>query len=289
MPSATSTIRDVAVTAASLFAVYTMYLAQRGHFAAAPAAAASAAYQPSATTGRNAPPSSCGAPHTGGHGAPPRTAPSPAATRLFYDQGSVRQRRPDRSLLVYEETEFPFGMVADLDRGSRHPDKLEWRSYLKRGVLRRGPSASAGASSESGHPTSREQANFTLEWVETVALFSKTARSNRSMELSELVRYNHLLLAICDITGIVWKILLPEGGAPDQAAAGLGGGAGGGEGGRVGECFQRYAIADGDGEKAKPFKGEWATVKDGLLWVCVIVCVCMRVHACVWPCMFSLY
>ena len=224
MPTATSTMRDVAVTVASLFAVYTMYLAQRGHFAAAPAAAASAAYQPSATTG-NAPPSSCGAPRTGGHGAPPRTAPSPAAARLFYDQGSVRQRRPDRSLLVYEETEFPFGMVADLDRGSRHPDKLEWRSYLKRGVLRREPSASAsasaGAGSESGHPPSREQANFTLEWVETVALFSKTARSNRSMELSELVRYNHLLLAICDITGIVWKILLPAGGAPDQAAAGV--------------------------------------------------------------------
>lgn len=29
----------------------------------------------------------------------------------------------------------------------------------------------------------------------------------------------------------------------------------------------RYAIADGDGERAKAFKGEWATVKDGLLWV----------------------
>ena len=31
-------------------------------------------------------------------------------------------------------------------------------------------------------------------------------------------------------------------------------------------CY-RWAIADGDGESVKPFKSEWATVKDGSLWV----------------------
>jgi len=29
----------------------------------------------------------------------------------------------------------------------------------------------------------------------------------------------------------------------------------------------RWAIADGDGHKAKPFKMEWATTKDGLLFL----------------------
>jgi len=49
---------------------------------------------------------------------------------------------------------------------------------------------------------------------------------------------------MCDMTGIIWKVL-PESGT----------------------VFQRYAIADGNGDVAKPFKTEWATVKDRLLWV----------------------
>ena len=34
-----------------------------------------------------------------------------------------------------------------------------------------------------------------------------------------------------------------------------------------GEVFQRHLIADGNGEASKPFKIEWATVKDGLLYI----------------------
>ena len=33
------------------------------------------------------------------------------------------------------------------------------------------------------------------------------------------------------------------------------------------KVFQRWAIADGDGDEAKPFKTEWATIKDGKLWI----------------------
>lgn len=84
------------------------------------------------------------------------------------------------------------------------------------------------------------------------------------MELSELISYRHRLLAICDYTGLIFKI------QPGHSTV-----------------FQRYAIADGmppcvtslvaflirglslagDGDEAKPFKGEWATVKDGVVWV----------------------
>merc|ERR1711871_955622 len=34
-----------------------------------------------------------------------------------------------------------------------------------------------------------------------------------------------------------------------------------------GQIFQRWALADGNGEVNRPFKSEWSTVKDGLLWV----------------------
>lgn len=34
------------------------------------------------------------------------------------------------------------------------------------------------------------------------------------------------------------------------------------------KVFQRYAIADGDGNSVKPFKSEWATIKDGIFISC---------------------
>ena len=98
--------------------------------------------------------------------------------------------------------------------------------------------------------------------------YTHTATKNRSMELSELVWFRHRLLAMCDYTGLIFKI------TPGFS-----------------HVFQRYAIADGEmlatsmaildsrradsarvrapgnGDEPKPFKGEWATVKDGVLWV----------------------
>eukprot|EP00913_Durusdinium_trenchii_P016003 g15040.t1 len=53
-----------------------------------------------------------------------------------------------------------------------------------------------------------------------------------------------LLLAFCDYSGIAYKI--------DAA---------------TGKIFQRWVIADGDGNEPKPFKAEWATIKDDYLWL----------------------
>lgn len=61
---------------------------------------------------------------------------------------------------------------------------------------------------------------------------------------SDIVRFNRHFLAHCDITGIIFKV--------DPVK---------------GHVFQRYAIADGNGDEPKPFKIEWSTVKDNLLWV----------------------
>lgn len=43
---------------------------------------------------------------------------------------------------------------------------------------------------------------FRIVWDSKLQpLYTRTATRNRSMELSELVRYRHLLLAMCDFTG----------------------------------------------------------------------------------------
>lgn len=52
-----------------------------------------------------------------------------------------------------------------------------------------------------------------------------------------MCRFGSLLLAFCDYTGLVWKIS------------------------RDLQVFQRWALADGDGNEPKPFKAEWATEK----------------------------
>ena len=68
------------------------------------------------------------------------------------------------------------------------------------------------------------------------------------MEISEFVLYNRLLIAFCDYSGIAYKI--------DPA---------------TGKAFLRWAIADGNGNEPKPFKGEWATIKGDTIWFGSIV------------------
>lgn len=132
---------------------------------------------------------------------------------------------------------FEFALVSDLDRDSRDFQQFVWRSYFKQGTLVRVPPLKRASLTD----------QFRIEWGNETILESKTSYRNRSMELSELVQYNHLLLTMCDITGLVFKIKPDKNHQP--------------------QVFQRWALADGDGEQAKPFKSEWATVKDGLLYI----------------------
>lgn len=89
----------------------------------------------------------------------------------------------------------------------------------------------------------QDDGRFLFKEVDWNTLSTNTSTNLRSMELSEVCKFGSLLLAFCDYTGLVWKIS------------------------RNGEAFQRWALADGDGNYAKPFKSEWATVKDGDIWV----------------------
>lgn len=150
---------------------------------------------------------------------------------LYHEASQPRVLNVRPEYLNYIESEYRFGMVADLDLLSRDPMEFIWRSYLKKGHLVR--------SSVRG-----ERERFKIRWDEELELLSSTATRNRSMELSEIVQYNGMLIAFCDYSGIAYKI--------DPAN---------------GHIFQRWAIADGDGNEPKPFKGEWATLKDGAIWL----------------------
>ena len=62
------------------------------------------------------------------------------------------------------------------------------------------------------------------------------------MELSELTVYNGHLVTVDDRTGVVYRV------AADRAVPWV-------------------ILGDGDGSRSKGLKAEWATVRDGELWV----------------------
>jgi len=157
--------------------------------------------------------------------------PDPVNVPLFYEDSRPRVLNVRPEYLTYIEGEYKFGVVADLDLLSRDPVEFIWRSYLKKGRLIR-------------LSTRDERDRFSIAWDQELELQSSTATRNRSMELSEVVRYNGMLIAFCDYSGIAYKI------DPEK-----------------GDIFQRWAIADGDGNEPKPFKGEWATIKDDAIWL----------------------
>jgi soluble calcium-activated nucleotidase 1 len=169
--------------------------------------------------------SCCEGRENNGFGAPSGAAP------MYYEHSVSRVLNTRPEYLSYVEAEYNIGVVADLDLMSRDPQEFIWRSFLKKGRLIRLSKRD-------------ERDRFTLAWDEELELRSSTATRNRSMELSELVRYSRNLIAFCDYSGIAYKI--------DPV---------------TGKTFQRWAIADGDGDEPKPFKGEWATIKDDAIWL----------------------
>lgn len=170
-----------------------------------------------------------------GRRAPPHGAEASGDQRgkgsVYYEPSMPRVVHVRKDHLSYMEAEYAFGLVADLDLLSRDPQEFLWRSYLKKGWVVR--------LSDRG-----QRERFTIRWDQELELSSFTATRNRSMELSEMVRYNRVLVAFCDYSGLAYKI--------DPV---------------TGKTFQRWAVADGDGNEPKPFKSEWATIKDDTIWL----------------------
>lgn len=117
-------------------------------------------------------------------------------------------------------------MVTDMDEHSWSAQHNAWISVLQRGLLRRQPHGAftIECAARTARPRPIVPA-LTLpghRWTSATVLRSHTATNNRSMELSALVRYRRLLLALCDRTGLVFKV------APS-----------------TGHILQRFVIADG--------------------------------------------
>eukprot|EP00002_Diphylleia_rotans_P001395 TRINITY_DN1078_c0_g1_i1.p1 TRINITY_DN1078_c0_g1~~TRINITY_DN1078_c0_g1_i1.p1 ORF type:complete len:359 (+),score=86.77 TRINITY_DN1078_c0_g1_i1:53-1129(+) len=83
---------------------------------------------------------------------------------------------------------------------------------------------------------------YKVEWESQVKINSQFNEAGRGMELSELVNFNGRLLSFDDRTGIVFEIIGSD-------------------------AVPRYILMDGDGKSGKGYKSEWATIKDGYLYV----------------------
>ncbi|KAK2709864.1 soluble calcium-activated nucleotidase 1-like [Artemia franciscana] len=140
---------------------------------------------------------------------------------------------PPYPLTAPERTErglkYKFGIISDLDTSSLRKDvRHTWLSYLKAGYLTVDiPAQKAYIEIESGSP---------------IVLSSNIASGGRGMELSELIVFDGNVLTFDDRTGIVYVI---EGKT----------------------SYPWVILTDGPGKESKGFKSEWATVKDGYLYV----------------------
>ncbi|XP_022207722.2 soluble calcium-activated nucleotidase 1 [Nilaparvata lugens] len=126
---------------------------------------------------------------------------------------------------------YRIGIISDMDKLSKSPDEpYTWISHYRKGYLTWNRSMTPAIS---------------IFWDEGPPKILKTKYSEkgRGMELSELIVFNGKLLSFDDRTGIVYEI-------DDD-----------------GKSIPWVILIDGNGHTDKGFKSEWATVKDGWLYV----------------------
>lgn len=136
---------------------------------------------------------------------------------------------------IVDSNTYRFAAVTDLDQLSRvhdsPADKPEFYSVLLSGLLLR-----------------QVDGTYQIKFEEQRKLISKHNEGGRGMELSELTLYQNRLLAFDDRTGTVFELLNRNNGM---------------------ETFvvPRLVITEGDGDTDKGMKWEWATVKNGDLYM----------------------
>eukprot|EP00736_Rhodelphis_marinus_P011026 Rmarinus@m.12949 len=127
---------------------------------------------------------------------------------------------------------FEIAIIADLDEMSKMDDGKRWRSVLKRGELVREP----------------QTGKYNIIWGKDTDLTSMLNEGGRGMELSELVSFNGHIFAPDDRTGLVYDLVgIKDGG--------------------VVKVVPRYTLTYGGPNNERGFKSEWATVKDGILYI----------------------
>ena len=146
-------------------------------------------------------------------------------------QSSVGPAMRVRRYGVWDEgsqTKLVFGVVADLDRQSKMEGK---KKPTFRSIFQR------------GSLTRRKDGTYALKWGSAVDVVTQLAEAGRGGELSELVEWKGDLLTFDDRTGVVFKIAKNY------------------------ELIPLHILMEGNGETSKGEKIEWATVKDGSLYV----------------------
>ncbi|KAL5017820.1 hypothetical protein ScPMuIL_003542 [Solemya velum] len=131
-------------------------------------------------------------------------------------------------VLSPEGMTYQIALVADLDTDSRSPlTAYTWISHLLLGNL----------TISSDHRHVKIVFN-----KDTITLTSTLSQAGRGMELSDLVVFNGKLYTIDDRTGVIYQI-------------------------KNNKTLPWVLLTDGDGNTSKGFKCEWATVKQGRLYV----------------------
>lgn len=135
---------------------------------------------------------------------------------------------------VVADNKFRFATVTDLDQLSKVHDSKKplFKSILLPGTLT--------------HDTATNQYSIEFDPVRTLTSFHNEA--GRGMELSELTIYDNRLLSFDDRTGTVYEILNKNSGKESFAVP-------------------RFVITEGSGDTDKGMKWEWATVKNGELYI----------------------
>eukprot|EP00543_Licmophora_paradoxa_P004876 CAMPEP_0202457262 /NCGR_PEP_ID=MMETSP1360-20130828/14319_1 /ASSEMBLY_ACC=CAM_ASM_000848 /TAXON_ID=515479 /ORGANISM="Licmophora paradoxa, Strain CCMP2313" /LENGTH=393 /DNA_ID=CAMNT_0049077287 /DNA_START=147 /DNA_END=1328 /DNA_ORIENTATION=- len=135
---------------------------------------------------------------------------------------------------VVNDHTFRFAAVTDLDQLSRidSSSKPKFKSILLPGTITKDVTTN----------------KYSIKFDDKRELTSSHNEAGRGMELSELTLFNNRLLAFDDRTGSVFEILNEKDGKQSFVVP-------------------RFVITEGEGDTDKGMKWEWATVKNGDLYM----------------------
>ncbi|KAJ3426599.1 soluble calcium-activated nucleotidase [Anaeramoeba flamelloides] len=156
----------------------------------------------------------------------PRVIGCIAILILFLFSLTITTNIKNAKMIGTVRDKYTIGIISDLDKKSKLvTEKHTWISYFNQGTLTRNPDDT-----------------YSLVWEKETPLRGHIAESDRGMELSELIKWNGMLLAFDDRSGIGYEI-------------------------KEKSVVPKYILTTGDGNQPKGFKCEWATIKDDVLYV----------------------
>uniref|UniRef100_M4B8G1 Soluble calcium-activated nucleotidase 1 n=1 Tax=Hyaloperonospora arabidopsidis (strain Emoy2) TaxID=559515 RepID=M4B8G1_HYAAE len=156
---------------------------------------------------------------------------------------NIRHTPPTLALPIKPDS-FGVILVADLDQQSndKSSKKPQFMSYIMHATLKVTPNSSSSYEKRDTYSvTFGDETKFTTSMNE----------AGRGFELSELAWFNGKLLAFDDRTGIVFRLQHFEGVSKTKPL----------------QAVPEHIVMEGDGAVGKGQKHEWATVKDGELYM----------------------